>query len=64
MNQMQYQTNGWVVVRPDGTILDWSFEYTRSTCIKELCKNSSHSWKQWYRMGFRCHKATKTIAIA
>lgn len=64
MYQMQVEFDGWVVINADQRILDWSFDYTRTSCIQEFSKGSKYSWKQWYDRGFRCIKATKTISIA
>lgn len=54
---------GWVVINSDGFILDWSFRSSRKETIKELIEGTSRTWKQWYKQGMRCVKATKTISI-
>jgi hypothetical protein len=54
---------GWVVVNIDGSILDWSFRYSRTEAIKELTEGTQ-TWKQWYRQGMRCVRATKTITLS
>jgi hypothetical protein len=56
-------TPGWVIVNVDGWIMTWSFDYTRKQAIAHLVKDSGQTWKQWYRQGARCVKATKIISI-
>jgi len=53
---------GWVVLDSDGYIFEWAFDYSKTGAIKEFLRHRKYTWKQWYRKGVRCVKATKTIS--
>lgn len=63
MSQQKF-CEGYVIVNTDGFIMDWSFKFTRHRCIADFIEGSGQTWKQWYKQGVRCFKATRTITVS
>ncbi|SDE19921.1 hypothetical protein SAMN04487996_10415 [Dyadobacter soli] len=52
----QLKQKGWAVVNQLGYIDLHTVSGTRSDSIRRFEADSTHSWKDWYRHGWRCVK--------
>lgn len=65
VDMKESKENGWVIVKEEGTLYDFTFSRTRTEAQNKWVDlwSNPNNWKAHYRKGIRCVKATQITQI-